>query len=136
MGASRRSRIVATVAGAVLVLAAMSAAVAAPAPVYSATLTHDGACTLSSSATWKNARVAKVFANWYLDAAPPQQSLITQEAPPPRLRGSSVSFVTGPFAPTAEGHTWLVLYTFYSKEGVNLGQVLSNSITVSCAVAG
>lgn len=131
MSTSRRARLASIVGAALLALASMSVAAAAPAPAYTVGVSDDGACGFTATASWKNIKVGEVFARWYLDG----EFRITQQAPPVRIRANSVTFQAGPFASTAESHSWTVLFDFYSKAGVALAQVETSPMVVNCGIA-
>lgn len=112
-----------------------TAAAAKPTPAVTATLTDNGACSFTLTATWKNAQVDQVIAQWYLDGA----FWATQEAPSTGPNPGTFSkasrtavFNVGPAVATpGVPHDWQVLVQFYYR-GAFVAQVYSNTVTVEC----
>jgi hypothetical protein len=109
-----------------------------PGPSLSATLTDDGACLFTLTATWKNAKVDFVTGQWYLDGV----FQFTSQAPgtPPQgggtIMGKKAVMQAGPFVATAGPHDWYVLVQYYNGGARVDGDVFTNTDTVNCAVTG
>jgi hypothetical protein len=120
-----------------LLTTALPAAAAPKAPTYSAVLTDDGACGFTLNVDWKNAKVATVYAQWYMDAT----FLFTTQAPftgpnAGRFTGNSATFQTGPFITSSGTHDWQVLVQPYDSSGAQLASFYSNTDTVACSPDG
>ncbi len=128
------------VAATAVMLSVLPAASAAPkAPTFTATLATDSTCSLTATTTWSGANVATVYLNWYTDGA----TWGTSDAPGTgpnagtfNRRSATATFQAGPFGlTTADPHSSHVLAHFYSKSGVQLGQVYSDPVgTTTCAL--
>jgi hypothetical protein len=110
---------------------AASAAVgvaAAPAPSYSATMTSDGACLLTVTATWKNAKIDQVFVGWYLDDV----FVATGAAPGlyGTLRGRTATLQFGPATASDTAHLWRGYVQLYS--GPVFVASLNPTLPVNC----
>lgn len=127
-----------TMSLALVVAGATSAASAAQAPSYTATLSDDRSCAFALTASWTGARVAKVYAQWYVDGT---TFVGTMEAPGPKgapntgtLKGRTATFKAGPFASATTSHSWHVLVQFYDSGGAQLKSMDSNVDVAFCAV--
>lgn len=112
-----------------------SAAVAAPASTFNATLVDDGQCTFTVTASWKNAKVSTVYARLYVD----DTFVATLAAPGTgpnagTLRGRTAVFVAGPFVPVSSSSNWTALIDYYSEAGAQLNQTYTNLDVVPCGV--
>lgn len=107
---------------------------AAPASSFSATLTDNGACLFTLTATWKNAHITQVNAFWYLDGV----YWATSQAPGTgpnggTLKGRKAVVQAGPATPSAETHDWSLLVQYYDGP-VFVSQQYSNIDTVTCSL--
>ncbi len=126
----QRSRVLALCFSALLALSVSTVATAAPTAAYSASMTSDGSCLLTVTATWKNTKIDHVFVGWYLD----DQFIATGEAPGigGSLRAKAATLKFGPATASDTAHTWRGLVQFYSG-GAFMAE-LNPTLSVNCAL--
>lgn len=109
---------------------------AAPAPTYGATLAATSDCGMVIQATWKQAKVGRIYAVLYMPNRPVGQDTITQEAPGNvPLRGGRATFAYGPFLTSPDLQPWSARVDFYSAAGAQLHQEWVPAISAPCTVA-
>jgi uncharacterized repeat protein (TIGR01451 family) len=95
-------------------------------PVFTASLTDDGACSFTTTATFSNIDVDHVYGFWYVDGS----YIFTTEAPGigpngGTLTGNTAVMKAGPMYPRSEPHPWQVLVQFYDQ-GAFVAQMYTN----------
>ena len=100
---------------------------------FAATLSDDGACGFTLTATWSGAKVAQVIAQWHIDGAYWATSAAPGTGPNGgTIKGRTATFHAGPLTVAAEPHASQALVQFYSAGGANLGETWSNVDTAAC----
>jgi uncharacterized repeat protein (TIGR01451 family) len=100
--------------------------------LFSASLTHDSACTLTIQATWHNSQVDLVDAQWFLDGS----FIFAQTAPGVggTISGNTATFTVGPLSDTSPTtHDWQGHVTFFTGL-INDGDVWTNVDTSTCGL--
>jgi hypothetical protein len=111
--------------GVVAFLGFSGSVLAAPPPAaYGFSLTDDGSCHFSATATWSHTKVTEVDYAWTFGFAAWQDTL------PTRGHSSVDHFDTA--GPTDTVRTWSVTATFYS--GTALLATMSDDDMVACAI--